>query len=760
MSWLASWLFNPVMFWVGLAAVLSPVIIHLLNRRRFRIVDWAAMDFLLDADKKNRRRVRMENLILLLLRCLAVLLLGLLLARPFLPSQLAGLLGQSQDFQRVVLLDDSLSQQVAIGNQTAFDLARDRLKQLLQSLASDDGNDWLTLYLTSQPDDPVIANEPVTGDSLNSLIARVDELPCSQSVAAYDQALLEIGGFVEDSRSTANKVVYVFSDMRRRDWQGDSGEDQENAPHRLLASLAETTPNTFLVDVGSPLEENLTITGIAVDDLLVADTVVRFQVTVRNHGDTTAEDVQLRFRVDDGQPQTGVIASIPPGETGTVTFRHMFQFDREAFAELDVQDQLLGNTLNARVRVDVVQQGATRDFLLADSEHFLAARVLKGLPILIVDGDPSPVEERSESYYLQGIGLSGTGLLVDTATVGELETVSLGKYRVIFLCNVDEASSDRVNALRQWVSDGGGLVFFPGDRVRASTFNQTFYRDGRGLSPLRLESAEGDATRGNWVFMELQDAAHPAFRVALDEDVGMGQVEVFSWWRTAIADSEEAARIATPLRLSDPDGSPAMAEKTLGDGRVITFAFPADADWTMWAAHPTYVCVMWDMVNYLVGNQSGASRESVGQTLTRLVDLTLHEQDVSLTDPGEEKIQSQAYPLDDTREGAESSLYQVEFPPLALRGFWKMELQRRDGQADPVLYAANVNPDEGDLRRIDVLSLPDAYFGENTRLVSADDLILQNETGTSNEIWPQLLLILAGILCLEQLLGWAFGRRR
>ena len=62
----------------GLLAISLPILIHLLNKRKFQIVDWAAMDFLLDADKKNRRRIRLENLILLLLRCLAVLLIGLL----------------------------------------------------------------------------------------------------------------------------------------------------------------------------------------------------------------------------------------------------------------------------------------------------------------------------------------------------------------------------------------------------------------------------------------------------------------------------------------------------------------------------------------------------------------------------------------------------------------------------------------------------------------------------------------------------------
>src|SRR3989442_15992122 len=57
------------------AAVSIPVIIHLLNRRRFRIVEWAAMRFLLAAQRKNARRMRLEQLLLLIVRCLVVLLL-------------------------------------------------------------------------------------------------------------------------------------------------------------------------------------------------------------------------------------------------------------------------------------------------------------------------------------------------------------------------------------------------------------------------------------------------------------------------------------------------------------------------------------------------------------------------------------------------------------------------------------------------------------------------------------------------------------
>src|SRR2546423_1258441 len=89
----------------GAILISSPIIIHLINRIRFRRVRWAAMEFLLKSQKKNRRKLIIEQLILLLLRILLVLLAGLLLAR-FLGFNLAA---AEQDTLHLVLLDDTPS---------------------------------------------------------------------------------------------------------------------------------------------------------------------------------------------------------------------------------------------------------------------------------------------------------------------------------------------------------------------------------------------------------------------------------------------------------------------------------------------------------------------------------------------------------------------------------------------------------------------------------------------------------------------------
>src|SRR2546430_17489734 len=98
---------NPGFLAAGAALVGLPILIHLINRLRFKRVRWAAMEFLLKSQKRNRRRLIIEQLILLALRCLLVVLAGFLIARLLGFSALAFF--QPQNTVHVVVLDDTLS---------------------------------------------------------------------------------------------------------------------------------------------------------------------------------------------------------------------------------------------------------------------------------------------------------------------------------------------------------------------------------------------------------------------------------------------------------------------------------------------------------------------------------------------------------------------------------------------------------------------------------------------------------------------------
>ncbi len=90
MTWLAPYFLNPAIALPALLLVSVPIVIHLINRLRYKTVRFAAMEFLLASEKRNRRRVFLEQLLLLASRVLLVLLIGALIARLIIdPSQLS-----------------------------------------------------------------------------------------------------------------------------------------------------------------------------------------------------------------------------------------------------------------------------------------------------------------------------------------------------------------------------------------------------------------------------------------------------------------------------------------------------------------------------------------------------------------------------------------------------------------------------------------------------------------------------------------------
>src|SRR6185295_17477999 len=102
-GFLAPWLFA-----AGAACVSIPIIIHLLNKRKFRVVIWAAMEFLLAAQRRNARRLKFQRWLLLLVRCLALLIIAAGIAQMFLQNSTFGsLLGEQHAV--IILWDDSYS---------------------------------------------------------------------------------------------------------------------------------------------------------------------------------------------------------------------------------------------------------------------------------------------------------------------------------------------------------------------------------------------------------------------------------------------------------------------------------------------------------------------------------------------------------------------------------------------------------------------------------------------------------------------------
>src|SRR5437016_3940681 len=144
---------NPGYLAVAAALISAPIIIHLINRMRFKRIRWAAMEFLLKAQKRNRRRLIIEQLILLALRCFLVALVGLLVAR-FVGFSFADI--GSKQAMHIVLLDDTLSMndqwKEGETTKTAFNVALKEvfLDKIVRGISQSSGTDQLLLLPLSE----------------------------------------------------------------------------------------------------------------------------------------------------------------------------------------------------------------------------------------------------------------------------------------------------------------------------------------------------------------------------------------------------------------------------------------------------------------------------------------------------------------------------------------------------------------------------------------------------------------------------------
>ncbi|MEM1069731.1 MAG: BatA domain-containing protein [Planctomycetota bacterium] len=784
-NYLGNWMVSPWLFLGGIALLTVPILIHLLNKRKFKTVDWAAIEFLLEADKMNRRRIRLENLLLLLLRCMAILLIALLLARPFRPTTFAGGALQSVRFERVVVLDDSLSMLAVENNRSSFDVAKQTIQDLIASFQTSDSDESFSLVRLSQPDQPAIRGVKLNEETVGELAEQIAALQPSDVPVRLETALLEIEKLLRIEPEYVNRVVYIVSDLRKRDWDLTSG-NQPSAD----ASAAEVTPpsenggdtgsggvratlerianksvGSFVVDVADNQQSgNIVLASIVPKDkVLIAGVQSPFEVTVANNSSTEVRDLQLSFAAGDSLPLTDRIDRIAANSTHTVPFSFTF-----AKPESASEDSAVVQPDPVPIRVTLATENpANRDQLQADNTQYFAARVERGIRTLLVDGDPSANYGQSEAFSLSralappGELLSGVSL--NTVTDAEFESVKLDDYHVVYLCNLYRLSDQRRVSLEKWVELGGSLVVFAGDQVDEHIYNETLYRDGQGLLPGRLVSVRGDETEATWVNFLVSVTGHPALNVFAGENNPFASwVKVFRWWHVE-PDEEQIANgdVLVSARFNDQDDSPAVLEKQFGQGRVVFVATPADRDWSNWPLDPSFLIFSQELTRYVVKNANRNGTISVGQSIRHPLDLTRYKIDVSLRYPNDTTTTLNARPVDsETPQSVDETSWVVEYNKVDQSGFYEMTLVNANGSNERALFAANVDVSEGDLSRVDMTELRSNLNDLPIEIVRAEDLVGTSAMGVEGELWPLILSLAVGCLCSEQILGWFFGRNR
>jgi hypothetical protein len=288
-------------------------------------------------------------------------------------------------------------------------------------------------------------------------------------------------------------------------------------------------------------------------------------------------------------------------------------------------------------------------------------------------------------------------------------------------------------------------------------YNELLHLEGKGLFPLKLVQIAGDETERKWVGMTLKTPNHPVLKVFQGvQNPFLERVKVFRWWRGAAPVEEiSAGRSRILASLTDTDDTPLLVERFVGDGRVLAMATSTDVEWNSWPSDPSYVVSVLEMARYMARATTGRGMLSVGVPLRHTLDPVLHQTEARISTPKDpEGVSLQAIPSED------GSAMVLSYDEVDRSGFYRLGLKRRDGGEDTVLFGSNIDPREGNLRRVDLEPFRTRVSEAGVDVVRGEEILSRGDEGSRTEFWRRVLVALVLVLCAEQFLAWWFGRRR
>ena len=550
----------------GLAAAAAPVIIHIAHRRRLKQMDWGAMRFLQTLLRQRRRSLSIENLLLLMLRILALVCLALALMRPNMSWTGSG--GSGDVIMRggktaaVVLIDDGVS-----SGSGRTDVAIDVVKQLaLSYIDTLQTGDEISIIPLSRMRGP-------PADPLYDLDAARDLVRSLQptAVASDIPALAEAGLAQLTRHLNPEAEIVLVNDGRGDGLRSDDRLRWDELRRRLLSNPeavigSRARPHVILLapTVESP-DANVSVSALSIDRALIAvDRPVSIQLTISHVGKRAVNGTLVRLLVN-GRTVAERSLELIVGEKKSVSFTHTFH-DPGSYV------------------IEGVVEGA-RDPLAVDDRRALAIQVEQHLPVLLVEGDSGKDLDGSLGLVAAALDPTATGndlFSVTRIPIGLLDERALAGHRVVVLGDIPALDAAGLAAIEHFVVAGGGVLVGLGPNSQVNTINRYWARGGDGFMPTLLkEMRERDPAIRPVVAM----AGHQAL-VAFGPDSG-GAWEAVNVRRHIPLDSGSITDLTTIMSLDG--GDPILVERQRGLGRVALWASSLDGQWNDLPLRPAFV---------------------------------------------------------------------------------------------------------------------------------------------------------------------------
>ncbi len=744
----------------GFLLGLAPILIHLINMMRHRRVRWAAMDFLLQSYKRHRKWIWLKQLLLLLMRIAAMVLIVAMLAQLVTQRRYEGFFGNTLT-HHYVLVDDSFSMSDRAGGSTAFDRGLDFVRQLAATAAQQELPQRFTLIRFSRAAaaaniDADAAQLPQVAELNAEMVdtafaVRLEEARRSMEVTQLSvgpEAALRVARRLMRQQKNENRRLYLVSDFRKKEW------DAPGELRQLLGDMEQDGAELHLVNCVRTRRGNLAITRIApAEETRAAGVPLFVNVSVTNYGDQAQEKIPLKVRTQFFASESQSSGQ-PKGKP-----------DRLPVLQIDRIEP--GRTVTARVQVyfpeagrHIVEAALPEDAVPADNRRWCVVDFPQAEQVLVIDGDP----DQRNAFYAGAIFDPGqrarTGVRADvrdTAFLRDISADALDIYSAIYLMDVGRMDDRAVTNLESYVKAGGGLAWFVGPQVNRDFYNQRLVGNGQGLFPVELDRDEflepdplDDAPDviveipGHPVFRELVQGQNPIVRMVHVEHY----LQAPRGWTPP---TDSTVRVVARLR----NRAPLVLEKSLGDGRVIAFLTSYAPYWNDIALGPG-VLLSLRLQSYLGSRHRTDVSYLVGDSIDLRLDGETYRQDVKIFAPSRNPAAPVIRERPARKQATDSRVFVAELAAdeTERSGVYEMWLNQVDGTLDARRFAVNVDAREGDLGQTVTATLLSKLDPVNVdlRFVDQYESSVFEQAGFNQSMLLLVLLVL--LLFAEQVVAY------
>lgn len=734
---LAAGIFGSIGMLAWAAAALVPLLLHLWNRRQHQTAPWAAMEFLLAAVQEQAKRMRIEQILLLLLRMSIPIVLALALADPIwqmLPS-LGSSLGSRSAEHHMFVIDTSYSMGYRIGDRTRLDQAKQIIGDIMDEAPQGDG---FTVVAMSNPSEVVVG---VPSFSTDDAMAEIANLKIRDNVANLGPAIDLVQTTLTSVRTDFPRLkqhrIYLLSDMGLTTW---SDANQPSVRERIgeLENVAEI----ITVDVGMNEVTNVGITSAQrTTPIVTPATNVTWQVSVESFIGSKSTTSQVEMLVD-GKLADKQSVELLPSETTVAAFQYQFDSSGEHLVEFRIDD----------------------DALSVDNRRFEVLTVRETLQALCVEGKTGS----SRNVALALAPTANSNVEVRVVPDHRLNETILTDYDVLFLCNVGRFTAERASQLRNYLRRNRGIVMFLGDQAAPENYNQLLAgRDGEtAILPAELDEVAPYASYR----LAPNDYEHPIIRPFRGQErSGLLTTPIWNYFRLRIPDLTNQQNWQSPseVALKFANGDPAIVEHAALGGRFILFAIPASEQsvsrqggqlrpWTAWSAWPSFPPMVQEALAYASAGADSSRNIAVGDAIVATLPESSGARFVTIQQPASsggdnDNGTSQRITVQEASGTANwvhdttysSGVYTASIPDVDQK-------QR---------FAVNLSDtSESKLERVDLSDLP-SQFQQNSVRAGTQDAETAIKTATT-PLFRTMLGLLLVLLLTESFLAWYLGNAR